>query len=98
LNLFDLHVFSLWSLKFSFLHILGLLEDVFDLVHHLLEALRLLDWLLAFLVDHGHYCVWSLAWVFKLQEWVRMWDRGLTFGAEVEIWHDRALVADSDDW
>jgi len=34
----------------------------------------------------------------QLQERMRMWDSGFTVSTEVEVFKDRALVANSDNW
>ncbi len=35
---------------------------------------------------------------FQLKERMRVWNGVLALGAEVEVFADRALVADTDDW
>jgi len=56
------------------------------------------EWLLTFLVDDGEKGKWSLFWGLEFQEWMWMWDGGLTLRAEIEVWDDGALVADTNDW
>jgi hypothetical protein len=36
--------------------------------------------------------------MFKLEEWMRVLNGVFTFGTEVEVFADRAFVADTDDW
>ena len=42
--------------------------------------------------------MWSLLRMFKLEEWMRVLNGVFTFGTEIEVFADRALVADTDDW